>query len=67
MQIKKSIIPSGVILSYGSDVIGLTEDDQRDVLAWFKTNKPELLREVHCDDCPRIVWDHNYFQNKREE
>lgn len=32
----------------------LIESEQRELLAWFKNNKPEMWREIFCDDYPEV-------------
>jgi len=34
--------------------IVIEEPEQRELLVWFKNNKPELWREIFCDDCPEV-------------
>jgi dsDNA-binding SOS-regulon protein len=44
----------------------LDEKEQRELLAWFKAKKPELLREICCEDCPEHMEYENYCENKAE-
>jgi hypothetical protein len=33
----------------------LSESDQRQFLQWFKTNKPALVAELICEECPEVL------------
>jgi hypothetical protein len=37
-----------------TNIVNLVEEDQRMLLVWFKHNKPELWRDIFCDDCPEV-------------
>lgn len=30
----------------------LDESEQREAILWFKKNKPEILRDIMCEECP---------------
>ena len=48
----------------------LDEKEQRYVIVWLWKNKPELLREIVCENCPEHIGmiDHeNYNLNKAEQ
>lgn len=32
----------------------LIESEQRELIKWFKDNKPELIRDIICEDCPEV-------------
>ena len=33
----------------------LDESEQRELIVWFCKNKPELIREIFCEDCPEHI------------
>lgn len=41
--------------NYSSRFIFVYEADQRKLLLWFKNNRPELWREIFCEDYPEHV------------
>lgn len=41
-----------IILNSESNWLGDTE--QRMILAWFKEHRPEMMREIFCEDCPEV-------------
>ena len=48
----------------------LDESEQRMVVTWFKEHKPQILRDIMCEECPEHavqVEAHNYFYNDREQ
>ena len=71
MEIKRAMIKTGIIISHESSSIGLAESEQRELLVWFKSNKPELLRDVFCEGCQITTRKEredyqNYCENKAE-
>ena len=50
MIVEKSYTTGMILLS----TTVLIEKEQRELLVWFKNNKPELWREIFCDDCPEV-------------
>jgi len=67
----KEFKPEIEISANGSDSgsILLLESSQRVLIAWFKEHKPELLRDIICEECPENnarVASHNYFYCARE-
>ncbi len=48
MEIKRAMVKTGIIMSHESSSMGLAESEQRELLVWFKNNKPELLHELFC-------------------
>lgn len=52
MQIQDS---GDEIIILNSESNWLNESEQRELLVWFKNNKPELLREIFCEDCPEHI------------
>jgi hypothetical protein len=34
--------------------VNLTDENQRELVIWLWKNKPELIREVACENCPEI-------------
>jgi hypothetical protein len=32
----------------------LVESECRELLVWFKNNKPDMWREIFCEDCPEV-------------
>lgn len=66
MEIKRAMVKTGIIISHESQYMGLTESEQRELLVWFKSNKPELLREIFCEDCPEHMEYLDYCENKAE-
>lgn len=55
MEIRQAFIKTGIIISHESNVLGLTESEQRELILWFKNHKPELLRDIFCEDCPEHI------------
>ena len=45
----------GIIIAptHSRDTI-LDESDLREIIAWTKKNKPEILRDIMCEDCPEV-------------
>jgi hypothetical protein len=66
MEIKVAVIPTGIIMQNYCGALGLTENEQRELLTWFKNNKPELLREICCENCDELADYHNYCENHIE-
>jgi hypothetical protein len=44
----------------------LSEEEQRELLMWFKVNKPTMIGEVICEDCREILDNRSYGDNKSE-
>lgn len=44
-----------ISINHGVDKIRLVESDQRIILKWFAKNKPEMVREIVCEECPEHV------------
>lgn len=68
----KEFKPEIEISTNGSDSgsILMLESSQRVLIAWFKEHKPELLRDIMCDDCPEHaeqVESHNHCYIDREQ
>ncbi len=63
MQIQES---GEEIIILNSESKWLNESEQRELLVWFKSNKPELMREIFCEDCPEHMEYENYCENKVE-
>ena len=32
----------------------VSESNQRELLAWFKEHRTEMVREIFCEDCPEV-------------
>ena len=44
--------PEVIILKWGSH--WLDESNQREILSWFWKHKPEMVREIVCENCPEV-------------
>ena len=67
MEIKVAVIPTGIIMQNYCGALGLTEEEQRELLTWFRDNKPELVGQVIClPKCQFIADYDNYCENKFE-
>jgi hypothetical protein len=34
--------------------VGLTDSEQRELLVWFKKNRPMMCGEIFCDNCTMV-------------
>ena len=48
-----------VITSHDSESFNISnifaDSEQRELLVWFYRNKPELIREIFCSECPEHI------------
>lgn len=62
--------PFGLIITETPfDSVRLSESEQRQLIAYLWRNKPELVREIVCENCPEhaeVVQNDNYHLNKAE-
>lgn len=35
--------------------VSLEESDIREFVAWIKQNKPQILYEIMCEECPEVM------------
>lgn len=54
MKIKQAMIKSGIILTHESNVMGLTIEEQRELVVYLWKHKPEMIRGIICDGCPEV-------------
>ncbi len=55
MEFRKSALKGGVIVSDGDgNVIGLTESEQRELIVYLWKEKPDLIRDIICENCPEV-------------
>ena len=66
MEIKVSVIPTGIIMQNWCGALGLTEKEQRELLSWFWQNKPSLVIDTICKNCRERNDYDNYCENKFE-
>ena len=53
MEIRKSLISNGIVLLEPStSAIGLNEKELRKLILWVWKNKPEIIRDIVCEECP---------------
>ena len=43
---------SGIITRRANVGMNLSDEEQRELIVWFFNNKPGLLREIVCEECP---------------
>jgi hypothetical protein len=55
MEIKQAMIVSGIIITHESNAMGLTDAEQRELISYLWKNKPEMVREIVCEECPEHI------------
>jgi hypothetical protein len=43
-----------IILTTGQSSKWLSEEQQREILIWFWANKPDMVRDIVCENCPEV-------------
>ena len=65
MRIEKRNHKNQIVLD---SVFIMSEDEQRELISWFYKNKPEMVRDIICEECPEHTSDDKtpYHINERE-
>lgn len=54
MVVITAYLADNIKIREGDGIVNLRENAQRQLLVWFKINKPEMWRDIFCDDCPEV-------------
>lgn len=55
MVVLTEYLAKNVRIRCGDNTVNLMEPEQRQLIKWFLVTKPELIREIVCEDCPEHV------------
>jgi hypothetical protein len=55
MKITSTANNNLVLIEQNGDSVYLDEKEQRYCIAWFWTNRPKLMREIICEECPKHI------------